>query len=209
VNQVNTTQRAGFTDAAEMLTLRAAIADYAQWSTTPLDFTFNPFSVLDNFISTGTNSPAFNNNFTLAVLQQARNSTRMVQAGNHTIGAGFASVSFILQQIAADAQLDPSAVPASYQTASPLKLGDTPVQSNFPGWQNAVQIGVNANAGNIELWDYSQNNGFLGLSPRYSVGAGEAGGCCRSSAGQPRESDDSGGPRHHSPCAVAGLDGSG
>ena len=165
VNQVNTTQRAGFTDAAEMLTLRAAIADYAQWSTTPLDFTFNPFSVLDNFISTGTNSPAFNNNFTLAVLQQARNSTRMVQAGNHTIGAGFASVSFILQQIAADAQLDPSSVPASYQTASPLKLGDTPVQSNFPGWQNAVQIGVNANAGNIELWDYSQNNGFLGLSP--------------------------------------------
>jgi hypothetical protein len=164
VNQVNTTQRAGFTDAAEMLTLRAAISDYAQWATTPLDFTFNPFSVLDNFVSTGTNSPALNDNFTLAVLQQARNSTRMVQAGNHTIGAGFAAVSFILQQMAADAELDPAAIPASYQTASPLKLGDTLVQSNYPGWQNAVQIGVDANAGNIELWDYSQNNGFLGLS---------------------------------------------
>ena len=111
--------------------------------------------LLDNFVSNGTNSPAFNNNFTLAVLQQARNSTRMVQAGNHTIGAGFASVSFILQQMAADAQLDPSAVPASYQTASPLKLGDTPglVELHRAGRMRCRSAST-ANAGNIELWDY-------------------------------------------------------
>ena len=83
VNQVLTTQQAGFTDAAQILTLRAAIADYAQWSTTPLDYTFNPFTVLDGFVSnaSGTNEPPLNDNITLAVLQQARNSTRMVQAG--------------------------------------------------------------------------------------------------------------------------------
>ena len=163
--QIYATQRAGFTDAAQMLTLRAAIADYGSWSTTPLDFTFNPSSVLDSFIYAGGNSPTLDDNIPLAILQQARNSTRLVQAGNHTIGANFASVEFILTQLAADAQLDPAAVPASYQTDSPLKIGDVPGHSNYPGWQAAVQIGVENNAGNIELWDYSENNGFRGLSP--------------------------------------------
>jgi hypothetical protein len=41
VNQVAQLQAGGYTDAAEMLTLRAAIADYSQWSTTPLDYTMN------------------------------------------------------------------------------------------------------------------------------------------------------------------------
>src|SRR5260370_41530754 len=36
VNQVGELQAGGYNDAAEMLTLRASIADYAQWSTTPL-----------------------------------------------------------------------------------------------------------------------------------------------------------------------------
>ena len=31
-----------------MLTLRAAIADYSQWSTTPLDYTINPFHLFDS-----------------------------------------------------------------------------------------------------------------------------------------------------------------
>ncbi|HYX02745.1 MAG TPA: hypothetical protein VE963_11695, partial [Reyranella sp.] len=174
VNQVYATQRAGFTDAAQVLTLRAAIADYADWSTTPLDYTFNPFTVLDGFVSNAnnTNEPPLNDNITLAVLQQARNSTRLVQAGNHTIGANFPSVTFILEQLAADAELDPSAVAASYQTCSPKLLGDTPGNSDYANWQAAVQIGVNANAGDIELWDYSENNGFLGLSPSQVSGLG-------------------------------------
>src|SRR5215831_4129992 len=174
VNQAAVTQRAGFTDGAEILTLRAAIADYAQWSTTPLDYTFNPFTVLDGFVSNANNSneAPLNYNVTLAVLQQARNSTRLVQAGNHTIGANFASVTFILEQLAADAQLDPAAAPASYQTCSPKLLGDTPGNSDYANWQAAVQIGVNANAGDIELWDYSENNGFLGLSPAQVSGLG-------------------------------------
>ena len=41
-------QAGGYTDAAEMLTLRAAIADYAQWSTTPLDYTMNRFHLFDS-----------------------------------------------------------------------------------------------------------------------------------------------------------------
>ena len=79
VNQINEVQAAGYTDAAEMLTLRAAIADYSQWSTTPLDYTMNPFHLFDS------GNEVIDPNFTLAVLQQARNSTRMVQAGNHAL----------------------------------------------------------------------------------------------------------------------------
>ena len=41
VNQIAQLQMGGFNDAGEMLTLRAAIADYYQWSTTPLDYTMN------------------------------------------------------------------------------------------------------------------------------------------------------------------------
>jgi hypothetical protein len=48
VNQVAQLQSGGMTDAAEMLTLRAAIADYAQWSTSPLDYTMNTFHLYDS-----------------------------------------------------------------------------------------------------------------------------------------------------------------
>ena len=48
MNQVAQLEAGGYTDAAEMLTLRAAIADYAQWSTTPLDFTMNTFHLFDS-----------------------------------------------------------------------------------------------------------------------------------------------------------------
>jgi hypothetical protein len=41
VNQVAELQAGGYTNAAQQLTLRAAIADYSQWSTTPLDYTMN------------------------------------------------------------------------------------------------------------------------------------------------------------------------
>ena len=46
VNQVAELQAGGYTNAAQQLTLRAAIADYAQWSTTPLDYTMNLFHAL-------------------------------------------------------------------------------------------------------------------------------------------------------------------
>jgi hypothetical protein len=158
VNQVAQVQSGGMTDAAEMLTLRAAIADYAQWSTTPLDYTMNTFHLYDS----GTELPA--QNFTLAVLQQARNSTRMVQAGNHRLqNPLYAPDAFVYLQLAADAALDPSAVPASYQTASPEGLFTLnsngsypdifPLSGKYADWPDTVVAGVRTNAGNIELWD--------------------------------------------------------
>ena len=170
VNQVNQVQAAGYSDAAQMLTLRAAIADYAQWGTTPLDFTMNPFHLFDS------GNEVIDPNFTLAVLQQARNSTRMVQAGNHALNyPTYSFLTFLYSQMTADAALDPAATPASFQTelaghaCGERKLGSYP---NFTGpvadWPNAVANGMLSNGGNIELWNFSDTDdasGFQSLSP--------------------------------------------
>ena len=64
VNQPAQLEAGGYNDAAESLTLRTAIAEYAQWSTTPLDYTMNNRYLFDSGNETG------DPNFTLAVLQQ-------------------------------------------------------------------------------------------------------------------------------------------
>lgn len=158
VNQIAELQMGGYSDAAEMLTLRAAIADYYRWSTTPLDYTMNSFHLFDGGIELN------GGNFTLAVLQQARNSARIVQAGNHAIrDPQYAPDNVVYGQLTQDAAVKPGAVPNSFQTAAPIILAD------YPGWQGAVANGVVWNAGNIELWDFptaaGAPNGFLSLSP--------------------------------------------
>lgn len=168
VNQLAQLKAGGYSDAAQMLTLRAAIADYAAWSTTPLDYTLNPFHLFDSGTET------LDQNFAIAVLQQARNSTRLVQAGNHALdNPQHSQLPFLYAQMTADAALTSSATPASYQTASPDMLA-THSSSYDPGftgtvsnWPAAVANGVAANGSDIELWDFSGPNGaegFLSLS---------------------------------------------
>jgi hypothetical protein len=157
VNQVGQLQAGGYTDAAEMLTLRAAIADYSQWSTTPLDFTMNTFHLFDggNELNYAT--------FTLAVLQQARNSTRLVQPGNHALGNPlYAPDTVVYTQLAADAALNPAVAPNSFQTNSPSILGP------YANWQATIANGVALDAGDIELWDFPVIPvpvGFTSFSP--------------------------------------------
>ncbi|MBL6651661.1 MAG: hypothetical protein ISP49_08720, partial [Reyranella sp.] len=157
VNQPALLEAGGYRDAADALTLRAAIASYSQWSTTPLDFTFNNHYLFD---SGGHADP----NFTLAVLQQARNATRVVQAGNHALRDPLYSADLIVyNQLAADAALKPSIAPNSFQTAAPITFFPA-----FSDWQAAIADGVALNAGNIELWDFPTTpvvTGFTGLSP--------------------------------------------
>jgi T5SS/PEP-CTERM-associated repeat protein len=172
VNQVAELQAGGYSDAAEMLTLRASIADYAQWSTTPLDYTMNEF----HLFGSGHEQP--DSDFTLAVLQQALNSTRLVQAGNHALrNPLYAPDAFVYAQLSETAALDPSTPPASYQTASPdllATLASNGTYSTFTGayadWPNTVVAGVTSYAGDIELWNFSGPagtgiNGFLTLAP--------------------------------------------
>jgi len=75
VNQIAQLQMGGYHDTGEMLTLRAAIADYSQWSTTPLDYTMNSFHLFDS------GNELYGGSFTLAVLQQALRDRSRVWVG--------------------------------------------------------------------------------------------------------------------------------
>jgi T5SS/PEP-CTERM-associated repeat protein len=179
VNQPAQLEAGGYSDAAQALTLRAAIANYAQWSTTPLDYTMNNHYLFDG--GTESDDP----NFTLAVLQQARNSTRIVQPGNHRLQSPiYTADNFVYGQMTADAALDPAAAPGSFQTASPDGLmqltsqitdpstyPDFPITGSYAVWPYAIANGVASHTGNVELWDYSGDvppfpviNGFLNLT---------------------------------------------
>ena len=161
-NQFGALVSGGYTDEAEMLTLRAAVADYAAWATTPLDYTINPFHLYEN------GSSVLDQNFALAVLQQTRNSTRLVQAGNHALDAPqHSQLPFLYAQLTADAAMTTAAAPNSYQTASPDLLytepssgnPEFPVSGGYSNWPNVVSSGVVANGGDIELWSFSGPSG--------------------------------------------------
>ncbi|MCB8882577.1 Hint domain-containing protein [Acidisoma cellulosilytica] len=158
-DQVDELEAGGYRDAAEELTLRNAIADYAAWSTTPLDYTMNEFHLEDGGTVVG------DADVTLAVLQEAENSSRPVQAGNHALNdPPDLADSFVYAQIAADAALDPATVPASYQTASPVNLG------SYANWPSVIAEGVTSNAGDIELWDAPGTTGFTGETSSFVGG---------------------------------------
>jgi len=199
VNQIAQLQMGGYHDAAEMLTLRAAIADYYQWSTTPLDYTMNSFHLFDS------GNELYGGSFTLAVLQQARNSGRIVQAGNHALRDPLYSPDDVVYgQLANDAMVKPGAVSNSFQTAAPIIL------AGYPGWQGAVAQGVQLNAGNIELWDFPTTpntpNGFLSFTPAQMQGLAAilAAGSPPPTAGAP---DDGSSLAFIAPGAVTGAPG--
>jgi T5SS/PEP-CTERM-associated repeat protein len=196
VNQVAELQGGGYNDAAEMLTLRASIADYAQWSTTPLDFTMNSFYLFNG------GHEMSDANFALAVLQQARNSTRLVQAGNHALRDPLYAADLTLYgQLAADASLKASVPVNSFQTAAPITFFP-----NFAAWQAAIGAGVSLNAGDIELWDFPGTTGFTGLSPAQvqSLAALLAAGTPPPNAGPP---DDGAALGFVAPASVSGTQG--
>ena len=156
VNQIAQLQMGGFNDGGEMLTLRAAIADYSQWSTTPLDYTMNSFHLFDSGVELN------GGNFTLAVLQQARNSARIVQAGNHALRT---------RSIRRRRRLRPARQRRHGQAGvgqQQLPDGRADHPGGLPGLAGRRGQGVLLNAGNIELWDFPTNagmpNGFLSFS---------------------------------------------
>src|SRR5918993_647428 len=126
-------------------------------SPNPADCTMNSFHFFDSGVELN------GGNFTLAVLQQARNSARIVQAGNHALRDPLYSPDDVVYgQLANDAMVKPGSVSNSFQTAAPIIL------AGYPGWQAAIGQGVLLNAGNIELWDFPTSpgvpNGFLSFS---------------------------------------------
>ena len=101
-----------------MLTLRAAIADYAQWSTTPLDYTINPFHLFDS----GNRKSSTPTSRSPSCSRRATPPAWSRPAITPSNAPTYALLTFLYAQMTADAALDPRRRPASYQTASPDML---------------------------------------------------------------------------------------
>ncbi len=78
--------------------------------------------------------------------------------GNHALQAPISGSNvFVYAQMTADAALDPSTTPGSFQTQSPIGL------EGYADWAPTVSAGIAANGSDIELWDGPGTTGFVGL----------------------------------------------
>jgi len=134
---------AGYTDALGMACLSGAPADYAAWTHTPLDFTFNPFQGLD----TGSDVPNPSFSTTLMASFRASLGTRAVVANHDLIDPLNSGNNGIYGEFTT---LYNQAIAATPATVSPLEfqtLGPT------EDWTTAIPLGLTYHPTEIEIWD--------------------------------------------------------
>lgn len=132
-------QAAGYNDASYQQCLENAVADYAPWQTTRLEFTFNPFY--------GLTSPAQDDvAFSERVMRGCRQAAGLrCILSNHDLDAQPPSPSTILPLYALMRKLGPNITFQTYVVAP----------SDFEG---TLRKGISLGAGSIEVWQ--EPNGF-------------------------------------------------
>ena len=149
---VATFHAAGYTDALGMACLSGAPGDYAAWTKTPLDYTFNPFSAMDS----GAN--VANTDFPISVMQNFRAAlgTRAVVA-NHGLQTSMnASQPALYDEFTA---LYNAAVAAG--TVSPLEFQTV---SPTVDWPDTITLGLTFHPTEIEVWDTEAAGGQAPLT---------------------------------------------
>lgn len=134
---------AGYTDTAEQACLSGALTDYAAWTQTGIDFTFNTYT---NFGSAGTNST-----FTIGVMNACRSRTQGVGGrcilDNHALQTPiYGADAPIYTAIGA------AGGPTNFQTQSPVGMGCL--------WTDTIAQGVALHARAIEIWPDTNDEGF-------------------------------------------------
>jgi hypothetical protein len=137
-------QAAGYTEAQYMACLTSMGAQYAAWTQTPLDYTFNTFTGID------TGNPVSNPAFTLqamAAWRQSLGSARGVIA-NHGLQPN----------LTADAQ---QIYPEFLTLGPPIEF-----QSYGPtvNWDQTVALAVTYKATELEIWPTTQGGGAAQIS---------------------------------------------
>jgi hypothetical protein len=134
----------GYTDAKGQACLRGAVADYAAWRRTPVDFTFNTFLRIQQ----GGSDP----NFSISVMKACRAKLGMrCELGNHAFAANMPKGN--TQIVAA---ISARGAPIHYQTVGPKVPGFN--------WTTTIQAAQRYNATAIELWPDAQFGGFTTLT---------------------------------------------
>lgn len=134
---------AGYTDALGMACLSGAPADYAVWTHTPIDYTFNPFQGLD----TGSDVP--NPSFSTALMATFRTSlgTRAVVANHDLVDPLNSGNNGVYGEFTT---LYNQAVAATPATTSPLEFQTL---SPTEDWTTAIPLGLTYHPTEIEIWD--------------------------------------------------------
>lgn len=128
-------QAAGYTDALQESCLTGAVADYEPWTTTPIDFTFNPFHRVDS-------KPDFDPGFTNTVMALCASSPHCILS-NHALNDPLAAAdSTVYDEIQMLYAADPLRTTVDFQTASPCQLD----------WCGAITNAVSLHASSVEVW---------------------------------------------------------
>ena len=146
--------QAGYTDAQGRACLTNAPGDYAAWTRTPLDYTFNTFTTIDG------GTPGTDTAFTIQVMDAFRAAlgTRGVVA-NHglqsPLGPGATSIygEFANLYTQAQAATPPTVSPLEFQTISPTV-----------DWPSAITLALTYHPTEIEVWDTVAAGGQAPLS---------------------------------------------
>jgi hypothetical protein len=132
-----------YTDAKEQACLTGAITDYAAWTQSDIDFTFNTYSKI-----TGGTDPAF----TTSVMNLCRSTigARCVLDNHALESPPYSADAGVYSNIEAAAGL------VNFQTQSPEAMGCL--------WQETIAQGIAFGARAIEIWPETKYQGFDSLS---------------------------------------------
>jgi hypothetical protein len=131
---------AGYTDDVEQACLSGAVDDYAAWTETPIDFTFNAFEKVDGGVDAG---------FTKTVMSACR-----TKLGGRCILDNHALQTPLTADLAIYAAIKADGAPINFQTASPEGMGCI--------WPETITQGLILGARAIEVWPKFQ--GFTTLT---------------------------------------------
>lgn len=131
---------AGYDDQAEQACLSGAVDDYAAWTSTPVDFTFNAYENADSGVDAG---------FTKTVMAACRTKLGdLCILDNHALQTPLTADLAVYNAIKADGP------PINFQTASPEGMGCI--------WPETITQGLILGARAIEVWPKFQ--GFTTLT---------------------------------------------
>jgi hypothetical protein len=143
---INDLKAAGFTDAAYRDTLDQAVADYAGWKTTGIEFTFSPYRAMDS------GHPQLNMDVTTARMDSVRKALGAQAVLSHHALQGPIPATFTAMY----AEMKKLGPPITLQTHAPKGLN----------LDAALQAGIDTGAESIELWSEAQFGGFMSLPPQ-------------------------------------------
>ena len=151
---VTALKAAGYTDAQEKTMLSESVNDYAAWTTTRLDWTFNPFRAIDS------GKPVADSTYAPLLEQQWRTAL-----GNRGILANHAlNNTLVPQLVPIYAAFKKLGAPLTFQTLSQAQVSDN----------TTINTGIAYGATQIELWQSTSAGGLAVFPESQLAGWGRA-----------------------------------